>query len=245
MMVSILIIVLGLIIGSFLNVVIYRFPRNESIVFPASHCPNCGTQLKVLDLMPIFSFILSKGRCRYCKEKISYQYPLVELLTSFFFFGLYYRYGISIYLFIYLILTTMLIVSSFIDLNYQIIPNKITYLGIMFGFIISFIFSHLTIKLSFLGIVLPALFLLLIIFITRGGMGMGDVKLVAMIGSFIGPLYTFFSIFIGAFLGSVVGLILIGMKLKDRKSRIAFGPFIAAGSLLMILYGEKIINWYF
>ncbi|TDX53034.1 prepilin peptidase [Orenia marismortui] len=242
--IDITVFILGLIIGSFLNVVIYRLPENKSIIWPGSHCTNCQTNLKIFDLIPVLSFIFTKGRCRYCDTKVSYQYPAVELLTALLFLISYWRYSLSIEFLIYSGLIALLIVCTFIDLKYQIIPNKITYPGIIIFFIISFFFNHITIKSSLLGIVLSGGFLLVIAIVSRGGMGIGDVKLAAMVGSVIGVKYTIIGIFIGSLIGSIISLILIGFNIKDRKDRIPFGPFIAIGTVVMIFYGNVIINWY-
>ncbi|KXS45967.1 MAG: leader peptidase (prepilin peptidase) / N-methyltransferase [Candidatus Frackibacter sp. T328-2] len=234
----------GLLIGSFLNVVIYRLPNDESIIFPRSHCPNCQTKLGVMDLIPIISFVFNKGRCRYCQTKISWQYPLVELLTGIFFAILFIQYQFSINFWIYAFLTILLIICTFIDYKHQIIPNKITYSGIIIGLILSILFKHITFQSALLGILIPGGFLLLVAIITNGGMGIGDVKFAVMIGTYIGAKYTLIGIFIGSLVGSVLGLGLICLGLKERKSRIPFGPLIALGNILMLLWGEEVVGWY-
>ncbi|OCL28138.1 peptidase A24 [Orenia metallireducens] len=244
MFIASIVFIYGLIIGSFLNVVIYRLPREESIVFPPSHCPNCQTNLKAFDLIPIFSFLFNKGKCRYCSENISYQYPLVEILTGIIFFALYWKYKLSIELLIYVVLACLLIVSSLIDLKYMIIPDYLNYFGIVLGFIFALFFEYQTLYSALLGLLIPAAILLLIVIISKGGMGVGDVKLIAMIGAFIGVKYAVATIFLGAFIGSVIGVGLMITGIKGRKDRIPFGPFIAMAALLMILWGEDIINWY-
>ncbi|PRX31140.1 leader peptidase (prepilin peptidase)/N-methyltransferase [Orenia metallireducens] len=244
MLTSVIIFILGLIIGSFLNVVIYRVPEGESIVFPASHCPNCQTNLKIRDLVPVVSFLFSGAKCRYCKEKISWQYPLVELLTGIIFLLLYWKYNLNIQFLSYLILSSLLITVSVIDFKYLIIPNQINYFGIIIGFILSIFFLNQSIYSVLLGILIPAAILLLIAIISKGGMGMGDVKLIAMVGAFLGAKYGVAAIFLGAFIGSVVGGGLMLTGVKGRKDRIPFGPFISMGALVMVLWGDEIINWY-
>ena len=241
---SIIIIILGLIIGSFLNVVIYRLPLKKSIIFPSSHCPNCETKLKYYDLIPVFSFIFSKGRCRYCEEKIPIQYPIVELLTGLLFLLAFLNYGLASEFIIFIILISSLIVVSFIDIKYQIIPNKITFSFISLGLLFSLIFDHISFINSLLGLVIPAGLLLLIAFIYKKGMGIGDVKLIGMIGVFIGWQYALISIFIGALLGSIYGIYMMLTDKMTRKTRIPFGPFISLGAVIMILYGNILINWY-
>jgi leader peptidase (prepilin peptidase)/N-methyltransferase len=236
--------ILGLIIGSFLNVVIYRLPEKKSIIKPGSHCPQCNTKLKAIDLIPVVSFVINGGKCRYCDASISWQYPFVELLTAFFFLGAYLKFGLTVELFIILLLLSALIVISFIDYKYMIIPNVITYSGILIGLFSAIIFNYISIFSSLLGIVIPALILLVIALIFKGGMGMGDVKLASMLGAFLGTTYTLAGIFIGSLLGSIIGLSLMGFGIMDRNDRIPFGPFICFGAVIMICFGEFLINWY-
>ncbi|WP_018247719.1 prepilin peptidase [Orenia marismortui] len=245
MIAEIIIFSLGLLIGSFLNVVIYRLPKNQSIVWPGSHCPKCQEDLKAIDLIPVFSFVFSKGKCRYCQTKISYQYPLVELITAIFSLGVYLKYGFSTHFFIYNILIFLLIISSFVDLKYQIIPNKITYPGVVIALLTSCFFDHISILNSVLGIILAGGFLLVIAILTKGGMGIGDVKLAALNGSVLGAKFALLGIFLGSLIGSIISLFLIYAGIKSRRDRIPFGPFIAIGTVVMIFWGNEIINWYF
>jgi leader peptidase (prepilin peptidase)/N-methyltransferase len=237
--------ILGLLIGSFLNVIIYRLPAGKSIISPPSHCPECGTRLKVIDLIPVLSFFSTGGKCRYCNTKISIQYPLVELLTGFLFLFTYLKFGFSVQLFIYLLLISALIAITFIDYKYMIIPNKITYPLIVISLLSAIIFNHITFFQSLLGIFIPTSLLLIIALIFKGGMGMGDVKLAAAIGGFLGWSYTLAGIFIGSLLGSIIGLSLMGLGIIERKTRIPFGPFICIGAVIMIFFGEVLFNWYF
>jgi leader peptidase (prepilin peptidase)/N-methyltransferase len=235
---------LGSIVGSFLNVVIYRLPEKKSVVKPPSHCTKCNTRLKFIDLIPVLSYLFTGGKCRYCGAKISIQYPFVELLTAFFFLFSYLKFSLTSEFFIYILLLSALIVISFIDYKYMIIPNIITYSGILIGFLSAFIFDHTTIIDSLLGILIPALLLLLIALIFKGGMGMGDVKLVSMLGAFLGYKYTLVGIFIGSVFGSVIGLVLMGVGVLNRKDRIPFGPFICLGAVIMIFFGDQLIELY-
>ena len=236
--------IIGLIIGSFLNVIIYRLPLNDSIVLPSSHCPNCKTRLKFFDLIPVISYIFTKGKCRYCGEKISLIYPIVEILTALLFLLTFLKYGLNTEFVIMLILISSLIVVSFIDLKYQIIPNIITFSFIPMGLILAIIFSHITFINSLLGLIIPAGILLLIAFIYKKGMGIGDVKLIGMIGVFIGWKYALISIFIGALIGSAYGIYMMLTDKMTRKTKIPFGPFISSGAVIMILWGDVLINWY-
>lgn len=239
-----LIFVIGLIIGSFLNVVICRLPEGDSIIFPASHCPDCGAVLQIPDLVPVLSFVLYRGRCRYCGAVISFQYPLVELLTAVMFALLYIQFGLDISFFIYALLVCLLIICSVIDLKEMIIPNRITYPGIIVGLLLSLTVSPLPIGSALMGVLIPGGVLLIIALAYQQGLGMGDVKLIAMIGSFMGWLYALLGLFIGALAGTLVGLPLILTGVLNRKTRIPFGPLISAGALIMLFWGEFIVSFY-
>jgi len=240
---------LGLIVGSFSNVCIYRIPRNESIIYPASHCPKCRSKIQPFDNIPLLSFILLKGRCRNCKSKISIQYPFVELLTGLIYLIIYMGYGLSIQTLIYIILSSALIIIAFIDLNEQIIPDVISLPGIVIGFILSFFVSYISFVDSVLGIFVGGLIILIIglvgsVIFKKEAMGGGDVKLAAMIGAFLGWRYIIISLFLGFFLGALAGIFLIMTKIKSREDVVPFGPFIVFGSLITLLWGEQIISWY-
>lgn len=240
MLSNIFIFIIGLIIGSFLNVLIYRIPRRESIVFPASHCPECNERLKVKDLIPVLSFLFKRGRCTYCGKKISLQYPVVELLTGFLLLLLYNKFGLNINYIIYTLLIIVLIVSSFIDLKYKIIPNKITYPAFIVALIFSIFFNHIETTSALLGILIPAGLFLIIALIYGKGLGMGDVKLVAVIGAVLGWELTMLGIFIGSLIATILVLTLIFSRVIDRKTRIPFGPFISTGTIISILYSQEI-----
>jgi len=240
---------LGLIVGSFSNVCIYRIPKNESIIFPASHCPKCLKTIKPIDNIPLLSYILLKGRCRHCKSKISIQYPIVELLTGLIYLIIYLIYGFTIQSLIYIILSSALIIIAFIDLNEQIIPDVISLPGIAIGFILSFFVTYISFVDSILGIAVGGGIILIIglggsVIFKKEAMGGGDIKLVAMIGAFLGYRYIIISIFLGFFLGALTGIILIMAKIKSREDVVPFGPFIVLGSFITLLGGEQIISWY-
>ncbi|WP_027339316.1 prepilin peptidase [Halonatronum saccharophilum] len=241
---GLVIFIFGSIVGSFLNVVIYRLPAGKSIVFPPSECGNCGHRLGFLDLIPIISYLLQKGRCRHCGTKFSIQYPLVEFLTGLLFLALYWKFNLGIEFYLYLVLASLLISATFIDFKHQIIPNKLTYSGIIFGISSSLYFDHIGFRWALLGFLIGGGFLLLVAIASRGGMGVGDVKFAALIGTFIGPTQTFVGIILGALIGSVVGIALIVTKQIGGKDRIPFGPLIALGTLLMIFFGDSIIDLY-
>jgi leader peptidase (prepilin peptidase)/N-methyltransferase len=245
----ILIFVLGLIIGSFSNVCIYRIPKNESVIYPASHCPKCRSKIKPIDNIPLLSYLLLKGRCRNCGSKISIQYPVVEFLTGLIYLIIYLIYGLSIQSLVYIILSSALIIIAFIDLQEQIIPDVISLPGIVVGLILSFIVPYISFINSVLGALVGGGIILIIAWVgskifKKEAMGGGDVKLTAMIGAFLGWRYTLISLFWGFFLGALIGIILIMTKIKKREDAIPFGPFIALGSIITLLWGEKILLWY-
>ena len=245
----ILIFVLGLIVGSFSNVCIYRVPRNESVIYPGSHCPKCHSNISPIDNIPLLSYILLKGRCRNCRSKISIQYPVVEFLTGLIYLIIYLIYGLSIQSLVYLILSSALIIIAFIDLNEQIVPDVISLPGIGVGLILSFFVPYISFINSASGVVVGGGIILIIALVgsmifKKEAMGGGDIKLAAMIGAFLGWRYTIISLFLGFFLGALAGIFLILSKIKSREDMVPFGPFIALGSLITLLWGEKILSWY-
>jgi leader peptidase (prepilin peptidase)/N-methyltransferase len=237
--------IFGLIIGSFLNVVIYRLPEGESLVKPRSHCTNCGTTLKVFDLIPIFSYLINKGKCRYCGGKISLQYPLIELLTAVLFLLTYINFGLTSKTFVYLYLISLLIAAAVIDYQRQIIPNKITYAGFISGLFFALVFNYISIQTAIIGSLIPAAFLLIVILIYPQGMGMGDLKLVAVIGTFTGWQVPLIGIFIGSFIGVIMALPFLISGKFNSKTKLPFGPLIITGSLIMIFWQEELIKFYF
>jgi len=244
-----IIFILGLIIGSFSNVCIYRIPKNESIVFPASHCPNCHTPIKAIDNIPILSYLILKGKCRKCGEKISIRYPIVEFLTGAIYLLVFLIYGRSYQTLIYALLSSSLIIISFIDLDDQIIPDEISLPGIVIGLALSFIVPYISYLNSLLGIIIGGGIIFLIALaglaiFKKEAMGGGDVKLSAMIGAFIGWKYIMISLFIGFFIGAIAGILLILLKIRNRDDLVPFGPFIVLGSFITLLWGENILSWY-
>jgi len=195
------------------------------------------------------SYILLKGRCRNCGSKISIQYPIVEFLTGLIYLIIYLIYGLSIQSLIYIILSSALIIITFIDLKEQIIPDIISLPGIVIGLILSFIVPYISFINSVLGVLVGGGIILIIALVgskifKKEAMGGGDVKLAAMIGAFLGWRYTIISLFFGFFLGALAGIFLVLSKVKSREDMIPFGPFIALGSIITLLWGEKIISWY-
>ncbi len=237
--------VFGAMIGSFLNVCIYRVPAGKSIINPPSACPNCGQPIKPYDNIPIISFILLGAKCRNCKTPVSWRYPAVEFLTGALFAGIAYTFGASIDMLIYVFLVSILITVSFIDLDHQIIPDKITLPGMVIGILLSAL-SLLPVgwQQSLLGFFIGGGLLYLSAVLSRGGMGGGDIKLAAFMGIFLGWRKILLTLFVGVLLGSIVGVVMILFRHGKRKDKIPFGPFLVLGALTSIFWGEKIITWY-
>jgi len=240
----------GAIIGSFLNVVILRLPeKNASIVFPASHCPKCLTPLSWYENIPVLSYITLRGKCAHCHTSISLQYPAVEILTGLFAAAICCKFNLSIQTGAYFLFGTALIVIIVIDIHHQIIPDIISLPGILLGFLFSFINSGLTWQSSLTGLLLGGGVLYTIAFIysllrKQDGMGGGDIKLLAMIGAWLGWQSLPFVILISSVTGSITGLIAMKWQKKGGNTRIPFGPFLSGGALLYIFYSEKILHFY-
>lgn len=238
--------ILGAIIGSFLNVCIYRIPLSESISYPPSHCTNCNAKLKWYDLIPMFSYLLLRGKCKYCKEKISLKYPMVEFLTAVVFVLTYINYGLSLHFIKYNILWCFLIIISIIDLKFQDVYVRTTIPCIIIGVILGIIENMIYFTAFWnylLGGVVAGGIIALIVY-TTGGMGKGDIEIAALCGTFIGWKYSIMMIFLSFVIGSIIGLILIISKKRGRKDYIAFGPFLALSTLFTALYGGDILNLY-
>ena len=212
--------VIGLVVGSFLNVCIYRLPRGENIVSPGSHCPSCLNPIKAWDNIPLLSFLLLKGRCRSCGAPISWRYPLVEGLTGIFFLLILYKFGLGFRSLLYLAFLSALVVVAFIDLEHQIIPHVITLPGIPVGLLSSLILREPVFFDSLAGALVGAGLLYFIaiygeLLLKKEAMGGGDVNLVAMVGAFLGWKKMLLTVFLGCLFGSVIG---IGIILKRRKN---------------------------
>jgi leader peptidase (prepilin peptidase)/N-methyltransferase len=267
--------VFGAIIGSFLNVVIHRVPREESIVFPNSRCPSCGAAIAFYDNIPILSYAMLGGRCRGCSSPISIRYPAVELLTALLFVTLTWRDGISPALPFDLVFATSIVALVFIDAEHMILPNAITYPGIVFAVVARFTVPFVTGRPSFddvpslmqgtlvtTPIWVVSLVGALIGALIGGGslwlmgwtweklrgieaMGLGDVKMMFMVGAYLGWRLTILTIFIGVLSGSLIGILLM-MKQRDRNMQmlLPFGVFLGLGSIAALLFGAEIVGWY-
>lgn len=241
--------IFGAVVGSFLNVCIYRLPAEKSIVFPPSACPSCGNRIRWYDNLPIISFLLLRARCRACRTPISWRYPLVEALNGLLTLLLFLKFGPSLTFLAFFLLCSSLVVITFIDLDHQIIPDSISLPGIVLGFIFSFLLPWNGWLNSLLGIVAGGGSLLLVAWLYekltgKEGMGGGDIKLLAMMGAFLGWRSVPFIIFAASLVGSVIGVSLMLLQKKDGKLAIPFGPFLAFGAVLYIFYGRQIIHWY-
>jgi len=266
----------GLFVGSFLNVCIVRLPRGRSIVTPPSHCPRCQERIKWYDNIPVVSFLILRGRCRSCGLPISWRYPLVELMNGLMYLWAYRTFGMSgdmrdlAEMAIIMVLSSALIVITFIDLDHQIIPDVITLPGMFIGlalapFFMTALTDHLPFFLervlspdaayaraflnSLIGLVLGAAPLLIIGWLWEKikhveAMGGGDIKLMGMVGSFLGWKGAFLTIMLGAISGSLVGGALILLKKHSADNVIPFGPFLAAGAAISLFYGGDILIWY-
>ena len=243
---SFFILILGLIIGSFLNVCIYRIPREESISYPPSHCTNCGYNLKTLDLVPVISYIFLKGRCRSCKDNISISYPLIEILNGVLYIIIFKSYGLSLKSVFFTLFTSLLIVISLIDFDTKEVYTKTTIFGAILGIVYIFIgyfYGDINYIDNLLGGLVGFLIIFSIVKIT-GGMGEGDYEISAICGLFLGVKGIVVGLFLAIVLGGIYGIMLLIFKFKDRKDEIAFGPFIAIGTIISMLYMQQILDFY-
>jgi leader peptidase (prepilin peptidase) / N-methyltransferase len=243
---------LGLVIGSFLNVVIWRVPRKLSVVRPPSHCPQCETPIRPVDNVPVVSWLLLRGKCRHCGNPIPVRYPLVEAANGVLFAAVAARFGSAWELPAYLVLTAALLAISLIDLEHFIVPDRITApltvsAVALLGVAAAASGDGWRFGRALLGGVAFFAFLLVLNIAYPKGMGMGDVKLAFSLGLFLGWLgwgQVFLGGFLAFLLGAVVGVGLIATKIKSRKDVVPFGPFLALGTMLTVLWAEPILRWY-
>ena len=239
----------GLIFGSFLNVVIHRLPKEESLVTPRSRCPACQTPIRAWDNIPLVSFTLLRGRCRTCQHPISWRYPLVEALTGALFVLTVMRFGVTLGTVFLLIFLSGLVAASFIDLDHQIIPNAITLPGIPLGLLAGFLAGEPPLLDRLIGSLAGAGFLYLVllyggVLYGQEAMGEGDLNLIALIGAFVGWRGVIVTILVGCIVGSAVGLALIALSRIGRREHIPFGPFLSLGGVVALFWGEGIVAWY-
>jgi len=249
-MIEFILFIFGACIGSFLNVCIYRLPHSKSIVYPPSACPGCDTPIQFYDNIPILSYLLLRGKCRRCQTVISIRYPLVELMVGLFAVCVYLKFGLTLEALIIFFLIASLVVITFIDIDHRIIPDVISLPGIPLGFAASFFLPAITYVDSLLGILVGGGSLLLVAWVYslithKEGMGGGDIKLLAMIGAFVGWKGVLLTIFLSSAIGTLCGLMVMIRSGKNMKLAIPFGPFLAIGAMIYIFFGKALLFWYF
>ena len=241
-LIAVVIFMFGLAIGSFTNVCIYRLPKKESVVFPVSHCIACSTPVRPFDNIPVISYLILGGKCRDCKERISFIYPIIEAITGLLLLAGFFKFGLTFDFLIYTVVAPTLVIITAIDIEHQIIPDVITLPGIVLGLAAgSYTIGYIH---SFSGFLLGGGLFYLLAVLSNGGMGGGDIKYIAAAGALVGWQKVLLIIFIGAFLGSFMGLLQIVVQKKSRKSLIPFGPFLAAATLITLFYGNLLIKLY-
>ncbi|WP_397539469.1 prepilin peptidase [Rummeliibacillus pycnus] len=236
--------IVGLVFGSFFNVVGVRVPKGESIVSPPSHCGGCKRRLTTIDLVPVLSYVFLGGKCRTCGEKIGFFHPLMELLTGILFTLAYLHFGFTPELAVALLFISLLVIITVSDIVYMLIPDKVL---LPFAVVLSIcrVFSSLdpwwdAIVGAFVGFGI----LFVIAFVSKGGMGGGDIKLFFVIGLVLGFKLTIVALFVSAVIGLVAGVVQLIWQKRGRKQPIPFGPWIAVGSVLTYFYGQEILEWY-
>ena len=251
-----LFVLLGLFVGSFLNVCIDRLPQGQSIIRPPSHCASCNRRLGILELIPLFSYLWLRGRCRYCQAPIPIRLPIVEGVTALIFALLYWKYGLEAQLGIVLVYTCILIIIFVIDLEHQLVLNKVTYPSMIIAFGLSMLSPEIAevtplvggtigrLVSSVIGGAIGLAFMTLPLIIYRRGMGIGDIKLGALVGLMTGYPLVFVALLISVIGGGLISVILLAFKIRGRKDPIPFAPFMAASALVTILWGQTIWHWY-
>lgn len=243
-MYTVVVFIFGIVFGSFFNVVGLRVPKKQSIAYPPSHCPSCERQLTAIDLLPVLSYVLLRGKCRTCQAKVSPIYPSMELLTGILFALAYVHFGLTAEFFVALLFISMLVCITVSDIAYMLIPNKIL-LFFLPLLVVGRIFSPLTPWWdSLLGAVVGFGMLYIVALLSRGGMGGGDIKLFFVIGIVLGTVKTLLTLAFASAIGLVIGIIVLRMTKKGRKTPVPFGPSIALAAIILYFYGEHIITWY-
>lgn len=240
------VLIIGLVIGSFLNVCIYRIPAEQSIAFPPSHCSSCNHRLGVLDLVPVLSYLFLRGRCRYCHQKISIQYPLIEILNAVLYVALYYKFGFTMNLLKYAIFVSLLIVIGMIDGKTKYVYKSTTLTamaaGVVFTVIEAAVFKE-KIMTYVIGAAVGFLIILVIVVLTKG-MGEGDIEIALICGLFLGLKLLAVGLFLAFVIGGTAAVILVVRRKKGCKDEMAFGPSLAIGTIISLLFGAEVISWY-
>lgn len=237
--------IFGLVFGSFFNVVGLRVPKKESIAYPPSHCTNCNRQLTVLDLVPVFSYLFLRGKCRSCGEKIHWVYPLMEFITAVLFAFSFWIFGFTPELLIALLFVSLLVIITVSDIAYMLIPDKVLLPFALLLLVLRFIIPLDPWWDSILGAVVGFLLLFLIAVVSKGGMGGGDIKLFFVIGLVLGTTGTLLTLFLASLIGAIAGIFQLRIKKAGRKTPVPFGPSIALGALIVYFWGEPLLGWYF
>jgi leader peptidase (prepilin peptidase)/N-methyltransferase len=243
-----LVLALGLVVGSFLNVVIYRLPRRESVVSPGSRCTACAQPIGWRDNVPVLSYLLLRARCRACGARISVRYPVVEIVTAAAFVATYFAFGWTPLLGVRLLFAAAMIALFCIDLEHQILPDRITLPGIVLGLVFS-LFLPPGLASAAIGLLIGGGFLWLVgeayyRYAGEEGMGGGDVKMLAMIGAFLGWPLTILTLVLSSLVGSAIGLGIIILRRGGLKSALPFGTFLALSGLIASIWGTRILDWY-
>lgn len=234
---------LGLVVGSFLNVVIYRVPRHESIVHPGSRCPGCGTAIRFYDNIPVLSWFILRGRCRRCGARISIRYPLVEAITGVAYVLAFWRFGLDWPLLVAWAFIAAMIAVAFIDYDHMIIPNRIVIPGALVGLMASVAIHPQRWWVYVAGSLGAGAFMFLLAMLWPGGMGPGDIKMALFMGAVLGA-YVVVALFAAFFFGSLAGVFMLAVQKRSRKEKIPFGPYLALGAVLATLVGESLLNSY-
>ncbi len=234
---------MGLLFGSFLNVCIFRIPKKESIVTGASHCMTCGKRIPWYDLIPVFSYLILRGRCRGCGAKITIRYPAVEALTAALWLGVYLRYGFTPQTLLYLSLVSALIVAAFIDIDTTEVPLSLTVFILVLGIAALFL-RDMPFYERLIGLFAASVPLLIAAVLSKGGMGGGDIKLMAVCGLVIGWKLILLSLLLAVLSGAVYGGVLLILRKKGRKAEIPLVPFLAGSIVVSLLFGGELIAGY-
>ena len=241
-LITVTLFIFGLSIGSFANVCIYRLPKKESVVSPVSYCTACLVPIRPLDNIPIISYLVLRGRCRDCNNNISVIYPVIEIITALLLLAGFFKFGLTFDFLVYFVLAPTLVIITVVDIKHQIIPDVITLPGLALGLAAgSYSIGYVN---SFMGFLLGCGLFYLLAVLSNGGMGGGDIKYIAAVGAFVGWQKVLLIIFIGAVLGTFVGLFQIGFQKKTRKNIIPFGPLLSVATLITLFYGNLLIKLY-
>ena len=235
--------IVGLVIGSFLNVCIYRIPRGESIVKDASHCTSCGQKIKRYDLIPVFSYLILKGHCRSCKVRISPRYAIVEFITGLLFFLCAYKFKYTVETLVYTVFCCLLITMAYIDKDTMEIPDRIHIAIATIGLVLMGI-SDIPWYERVIGFFSVSVLLLIVAIITKGGMGGGDIKLMAVSGLVLGWKLCILAFILGSIAAAIYGITVSKCKRENMKLKIPLGPFLALGMLIALFLGNNIITLY-